>query len=133
MYGQVVRPDRELSTILDRFVCVRITRISDLDHGLFRFDMNLSFAVLFMNGDLDLYGRYGTRAGGGFSAAFKPLPGAADLASRDISRESFRKAAERALALHRAQDKTAPARETQRRLKLYRNGQPYREADDGSS
>ena len=100
MYGQVVRPDRALSTILDRFVCVRITKISDLDHGLFRFDMNLSFAVLFMNGDLDLYGRYGTRAGGGFSAAFKPLPGAADLASRDISRKSFRKAAERALALH---------------------------------
>lgn len=81
-------------------MCVRITRISDLDHGLFRFDMNLSFAVLFMNGDLDLYGRYGTRAGGGFSAAFKPLPGAADLAAKDISRNSFRKAAERALGLH---------------------------------
>lgn len=79
---------------------MRITKISDLDHGLFRYDMNLSFAVLFMNGDLDLYGRYGTRAGGGFSAAFKPLPGADDLAAKDISRASLRKAAERALGLH---------------------------------
>lgn len=85
---------------MDRFVCVLITRISHLNKGLFRFDPNLSFAVMFMNADLDIYGRYGTRAGGGYVAANRPEGDTSFQATKDISLASFRKALERALELH---------------------------------
>ena len=77
---------------MDRFVRVHITRISTVDHGIFRFDKNLSFGVIFLNSDLDIYGRYGTRAGGAFKGPFRPLPDTLELANKDMSSASFAKA-----------------------------------------
>ena len=85
---------------MDQFVCVRVTKISNLDQGLFQFDKNLTFAILFTNADMDVYGRYGTRAGGGFIAANRPERDTRFLATKDISRESLRKAMEKALQFH---------------------------------
>ena len=85
---------------MDLFVCVRVTKISNLDQSLFQFDKNLTFAILFMNANMDVYGRYGTRAGGGFIAANRPERDTHFLATKDISRESLRKAMEKALQFH---------------------------------
>ena len=105
MYEQVARPDKSLREVMERFVCVHITRIASLDHSVFRFDKNLSFAAMFMNADFDIYGRYGTRSGGGFVAPFRSLPGEEDLADKDVSKSSFQKAAQKALELHAKYDK----------------------------
>lgn len=43
------------------FVRARLTRIDDLDLTRFVFDYDLTFAVLFMNPDGGIYGRYGGR------------------------------------------------------------------------
>ena len=85
---------------MEQFVCVRVTEISRLHHGLFQFDKNLSFAILIANADLDIYGRYGTRAGGGFIAANRPEPDTLFLATKDLSVKGFRKSMERALEFH---------------------------------
>lgn len=55
-----------------------------------------------MSPELDLYGRYGSRGGGGFRAAFRPLSTTQFLATKDISLEGFRKSAKKALELHDA-------------------------------
>lgn len=85
---------------MDQFVCVRVTKISNLHQGLFQFDKNLTFAILFMNSRMDVYGRYGTRAGGGYIAANRPERNTNFLATKDISRESLHKAMEKALEFH---------------------------------
>jgi hypothetical protein len=81
-------------------VRVHVTRISALDHGLFRFDKNLSFAILFMNSDLDMYGRFGTRAGGSFKGPFRPMPDTLHMANKDMSSQGFLRAVARVLDLH---------------------------------
>lgn len=85
---------------MDKFVKVLVTRIMGLDHGLFRFDHNLSLAMLFMNADLDVYGRFGTRAGGGFKGPFRPYEDTVRLANKDMTVQGLRRAMERALELH---------------------------------
>ena len=57
----------------------------DLAH--FRFDFDLSFAVLFMDADLTIYGRFGTRSD-------RPE-------EQDISLQGLRKAMAEALRLYR--------------------------------
>lgn len=60
--AQVVRPeDPELTQLLNRFVDVRITNFRGVDMNRFRFDYDLTFAVLMMNADGDVYSRFGTR------------------------------------------------------------------------
>jgi hypothetical protein len=59
---QVVRPqDEELKELLDEFVCVRITRMNDVDIGLFQFDFDLTWACFFLDGNDRVYSRYGSR------------------------------------------------------------------------
>jgi membrane-associated protease RseP (regulator of RpoE activity) len=70
-----------------KFVCVRIVQAWGMDLQLFQFDKELTWAVIFMNSDRTIYGRYGTRSDHKDTA-------------RDISIEGFKKALQGALELH---------------------------------
>jgi len=86
---QVVRQDAELQKLEQQFVCVRLVQMKGADLRLFQFDYDQSWAVLFLNAEGTIYGRYGTRAGDKKNA------------TTHISVPSFKKALERALELHR--------------------------------
>jgi hypothetical protein len=83
----VARRDPIIRDLLDRFVCVRIVQANAMDLDHFRFDFDLSFAVLFLDADLTIYGRFGTRSD-------RPE-------EEDISLHGLRKAMAEALRLHR--------------------------------
>lgn len=86
---KVMRPDGDLEKLEQNFVCVRIVKTNGLDLRLFQYDYDQSWSAVFMNADKVLYGRYGTRATSGpKSDTYLTLP-------------SFRKALERALAVHK--------------------------------
>jgi hypothetical protein len=60
--AQVVRPeDPELTRLLNQFVPVRITNFRPVDMNRYRFDYDLTFAVLMMNAEGQTYARFGTR------------------------------------------------------------------------
>src|SRR5688500_12955367 len=61
-----------------------------VDLRLFQFDWDLTFAVVFLNADGTVYGRYGTRAG------------VRGNQMTHVSLASLTRAMERALALHKA-------------------------------
>lgn len=84
--GQVVRHQPPLADLLEQFVCVRCVQANGIDLSLFQFDYDLTWAVMFLNADRTIYGRYGTRS-------------SREL-TKEISVEGFRKAMEGALALH---------------------------------
>ncbi|QDU29623.1 Periplasmic serine endoprotease DegP precursor [Anatilimnocola aggregata] len=90
---QVMQPDAELEKLEKQFVCVRVIQTNGLDLKTFQYDYDMSWSAMFLNADLTIYGRYGTRNSTG--------------AQSDIllSQAGFSKAAERALALHRDFDK----------------------------
>jgi hypothetical protein len=57
-----VRPeDRELARLLGQFVPVRITDFKNVDMNRFRFDYDLTFAVLMMDADGGTYARFGSQ------------------------------------------------------------------------
>jgi hypothetical protein len=78
-----------LEPLEKRFVCVRLLTINDIDLGMFQFDYDLTWCVFFLNADGTIYGRYGTRAGGGKDS------------TTHVSVASFRKTMRRVLDLHR--------------------------------
>jgi hypothetical protein len=82
----VARRDPIIRDLLDRFVCVRIVQANAMDLDHFRFDFDLSFAVFFLDADLTIYGRFGTRSD-------RPE-------QQDISLQGLRKAMAEALRLH---------------------------------
>jgi hypothetical protein len=47
--------------VADQFVRVRLLKITGVDLSLFEFDMDLTWAALFLNADGHIYGRYGGR------------------------------------------------------------------------
>ncbi|MBI3857243.1 MAG: PDZ domain-containing protein [Planctomycetes bacterium] len=66
---------------------MRLVQANNLDLAAFQFDYGLTWAVLFMNADKTVYGRYGTRS---------------QLnSSSDVTDAGFRKAALAALEIHR--------------------------------
>ena len=87
---KVMQPDDELAALERQFVCVRVIQTNGLDLSVFQYDYDMSWAAMFLNADLTIYGRYGTRNAGG--------PNSDGL----LSPAGFRAAAERALALHKA-------------------------------
>ena len=56
----VLLENPKLSPLLDQFVRVRLINANSLDLQKFQFDYDLSFSVLFFNGDGTLYGRFGS-------------------------------------------------------------------------
>jgi len=77
-----------LKPLMDQFICVRIIMANAMDLRQFQFDYDLSFSAFFMNADGTIYGRYGTRS---------------DLkdTERDLSMDSFAKAMEASIQLHK--------------------------------
>ncbi len=84
---QVVERDPGVRDLLDKFVCVRIVQTNGMDLSLFQFDYDQSWAAFFLNADLTIYGRYGTRSHETES-------------EHDVSLASFSKALAGALELH---------------------------------
>lgn len=82
-----VLQEPDLQPLLDKFVCVRVINANALDLSLFQVDYDLSFSTVFFNGDGTVYGRYG-------SWTHQKSP-------QDKTTAGFKKAMERALALHR--------------------------------
>ncbi len=72
---------------MDQFVCVRMVMGNSMDLSLFQFDYGLTWAVIFLNADKTIYGRYGSRGQGD--------------GSKDVSLAGFRKALEGALEIHK--------------------------------
>lgn len=99
----MARRGKEFADVLEKFVCIRVVQANSLDLTAFQFDPMLTWAVLFLNADRTVYGRYGTRSG-------PNRPG-------DVTDAGFRKAALAALDLHRGypanreslRSKTGPA------------------------
>jgi hypothetical protein len=85
---QVVERDPVVQGLLGQFVCVRIIHANGMDLSLFQFDYDQSWAAFFLNADLKIYGRYGTRSHQTES-------------DQDVSLEGFAKALAGALELHR--------------------------------
>jgi len=56
----ILLENSRLSPLLDKFVRVRLINANSLDLQKFQFDYDLSFSVLFFNGDGTLYGRFGS-------------------------------------------------------------------------
>jgi serine protease Do len=85
----VMQPDAELAEIEKQFVCVRIIQANRLDLELFQYDYDMSWAAMFLHADGTVYGRYGSRDASG------------PASDRLLATAAFKKAAERALVLHR--------------------------------
>lgn len=86
--AKVMQPDADLETLEKEFVCVRIVHTKGLDLSLFQYDYDMSWAAMFVEADGTILGRYGTRVTSG------------PKSDSHLSLAGFRKAAERALALH---------------------------------
>lgn len=71
-----------------QFVCLRVIKANGLDLDLFQFDYDQTWCVMFLNADRTIYGRYGTRAS------------VRNNAATHIAVAGFKKAMERALAVH---------------------------------
>ena len=50
--------------LLEKFVCVRVTRMNEVDIGLFQFDYDLTWMCFFLDGNDRIYSRYGGRDAG---------------------------------------------------------------------
>lgn len=99
---QVVHPDKSLENVLNKFICVRLTEINDIDLTAFQFDSELSFAAFFLNASGDMYGRYGTRSYKD-RKVFRSQQSYRSLGvdnTKDVTIEGFKKAALAALSLH---------------------------------
>jgi hypothetical protein len=91
----VARRDPIIRDLMDEFVCVRIVQANAIDLTRFQFDFDQSMAIILMNPDGTIYGRYGTRSD-------RPE-------DQDISLEGLRKALDGALALHRDYARVRPS------------------------
>ncbi|HLY12207.1 MAG TPA: Trx7/PDZ domain-containing (seleno)protein [Planctomycetota bacterium] len=69
------RENPELSALMDRFVCVRVVQGYGLDLSFFQFDYDLNWAVVLMNADRTIYGRYGSKTGEKGNAARVTIEG----------------------------------------------------------
>ena len=83
----VVQRDPRVRELLDKFVCVRIVHANGMDLSQFQFDYDQSWSAFFLNADMTIYGRYGTRSHETES-------------KNDVSLEGFSKALTGALELH---------------------------------
>jgi hypothetical protein len=82
------RADADLAALMDKFVCVRLVQGYGLDLSFFQFDYDLNWAVVLMNADRTIYGRYGSKTGEKGNAARVTIDG-------------LRKALESALEFHK--------------------------------
>ena len=81
--AQVMQPNDELAALEKQFVCVRVIQTNGLDLSVFQFDYDMSWAAMFLNADMTIYGRYGSRTSSG--------PGS----DKELTLPGFTQAAER--------------------------------------
>lgn len=91
----MARRDKKLADLLDKFVCVRIVQANGMDLATFAFDFDMTSAVVFLNADKTVYGRYGSRA--------------TRKTEGDNTLEGLRKAMQGALDLHKDYPKNKKA------------------------
>ncbi len=91
----VARRDAIIRDLLDEYVCVRIVQANTIDLTRFQYDFDQSFAIILMNADNTIYGRFGTRS-------HRPE-------YEDISLEGLRAALKAGLTIHRDLDRVRPA------------------------
>ena len=82
------RQDADLAAVMEKFVCVRLVQAYGMDLSFFQFDYDLNWAVVLMNADRTIYGRYGSKAG-------------ERGRSERVTVEGLRKALEAALDFHK--------------------------------
>ena len=82
--------------MMDQFVCVRVVQGWGMDLSVFQFDGELTWAVMFLNADRTIYGRYGSRDG-------------TKNAEKHASMEGLKKATAAALDLHKNYRKNKPS------------------------
>ncbi len=100
---QVVRLDKQIAAVADKFVRVRLLRITGMDLNLFEFDYDLTWMSFFLNAEEKILGRYGGRDARG--------------PDERNSLAGLRYALERALATHQqAPTAKPPARPAKPRL-----------------
>jgi serine protease Do len=92
---EVAQRDPIIRDLLDEFTCVRIVQANVIDLSRFHFDFDQSFAIILMNPDGTIYGRFGTRS--------------ARPEWDDISLHGLRKAMAEALRMHRDYDRVKPS------------------------
>ena len=73
------REDAGLAKLMDQFVCVRVVQAWGLDLSLFQFDWRTTWTVFLMNGDKEIYGRFGSRFQEDLEGLKKALEGALEL------------------------------------------------------
>lgn len=84
----VIDDNQALAPLMDNFVRLRLTSTNGLDLTTFQYDTDQSFAVLFLNADKVVYGRFGTRSH-------------RTEWTTDVSVKGLARAMEGALALHK--------------------------------
>jgi hypothetical protein len=93
---EMVDEDPRVKPLLEKFVCVRQVSTNGLDLNLFQYDYDQSWAVMLLNADGTIYGRYGTRS---HRVEW----------SDDVSVDGLAKAMQGALELHAAYPKNKDA------------------------
>jgi len=91
----LARRDKKLADLLEKFVCVRIVQANGMDLATFDFDFDLTSAIVFLNADRTVYGRYGSRA--------------TRKTEGDNTLDGLRKAMQAALDLHKGYPKNRKA------------------------
>lgn len=59
---ELLDSDPTIARLMEEFVQLRLTSTNGLDLNVFQYDTDQSFAVLFLNADKTVYGRFGTRS-----------------------------------------------------------------------
>jgi serine protease Do len=91
----VARRDPIIRDLLDEYVCVRIVQANAIDLTRFQYDFDQSFAIILMNPDGTVYGRFGTRSD-------RPE-------EEDISLEGLRETLAAGLKVHQDYDRLKPS------------------------
>jgi serine protease Do len=93
--AQFARPeDTELAELINRFVPLRILNMKGVDLNTFRFDYDLTFAVLMMDAEGRIYSRFGSRD--------------ARSSTDRVSIPGLKRAMREVLRLHQERPKVAP-------------------------
>jgi hypothetical protein len=91
----VVRQDKAILAMADKFVFLRIIRMNDVDLSQFRYDYDLTWMSFFLNADGRIYTRYGGRT--------------AESAESRLSRDGLLHTMNEVLRLHKDEDGKKPA------------------------
>lgn len=76
------RGDGELAKLMDRFVCVRVVQVQELDLSLFQFDWRTTLTMFTVAPDRTVYARFASRGPGDLERLRKVLAGSLEFHER---------------------------------------------------